>query len=98
MSGMFQRYLNLRNAFRACFQNGYWRDGEELTPQAERVFNELREFCRADTPCVQFDKDGKYDTHATAILQGRREVWLRLTSYINITDAELLKIKELGNE
>lgn len=90
---IFRKYLNLRDAFTNAFKLGNWRNQGVLTGDAERVLSELREFCRADTPCATFDKNGHYDTHATAVLQGRREVWLRITRHINLTDDELLKLR-----
>ena len=58
---------------------------------------DLREFCRADTSCVVVSKDGKIDTHATLLAEGRREVWLRITETLNLTDEQLLAIKEIND-
>ena len=62
-----------------------------------KVLADLREFCRADASCVVVSKDGKIDTHATVLAEGRREVWLRITETLNLTDEQLLKLKEMDD-
>lgn len=86
-----------RDAFRAVFWRDQWRD-EEGAPSGntKAVLNTLRPFCRADTSCVQFDKEGRIDTHLTAVMEGRREVFLEIVKVLNLSDRELLAIK--GNE
>lgn len=65
------------------------------------ALDDLSEFCRADRSCVVFGKDGRVDTHATAVAEGRREVFLRIQQMLNLTDAQLNKLRndeELTNE
>lgn len=86
-------FANLRRWYRQVF----WRKevhGEEgnLTPEAKRVLKELSLFCRADRSCVVFDKQGQVDTHATAVLEGRREVWLKIVQTLHITDQQLTEV------
>jgi hypothetical protein len=85
MIDLFTRFWNRRNNYRAVFRSD----------QGMRVLADLREFCRADTSCVVVSKDGKIDTHATLLAEGRREVWLRITETLNLTDEQLLKLKEM---
>jgi len=82
---LFEKFWNKRKAYRAAFGN---RDGQV-------VLADLREFCRADSSCVVVGKDGKIDTHATVLAEGRREVWLRITETLNLSDDQLLKLKEI---
>jgi hypothetical protein len=46
---------------------------------------------------VVVGKDGRIDTHATVLAEGRREVWLRITETLNLTDAQLFKLKEIND-
>lgn len=84
--GLYELFWNKRKAYRAVFGGA---DGR-------RVLADLREFCRADSSCVVVGKDGKIDTHATVLAEGRREVWLRITETLNLTDEQLLKLKEIN--
>lgn len=90
----FLKYHNLRNAFRRAFNLGEWKaeDGK-LSPHATAVLMDLREFCRANTTCVVVAKDGRIDTHATVLAEGRREVLLRIQHYLNLDDDALMKLK-----
>lgn len=81
------RFWNLRESCRALF-------GGRATPkQAQPILDELREFCRADTSCVIIGRDGRVDTHATAVAEGRREVWLKITQIMTLTDEQLNALK-----
>lgn len=89
-----QHLRNMRNWYRRLFQKGDLIEGAEQPSQAAiHVLAELRHFCRADTSCVVFGRDGQVDTHATAVLEGRREVWLKITQTLNMTDEQLLQIE-----
>lgn len=85
MRALFVRMWNRRKAYHDAF------GGEAGT----RVLADLREFCRADSSCVIVGKDGRIDTHATVLAEGRREVWLRIVETLNLSDETLLKLKEL---
>ncbi len=50
---------------------------------ADRVLADLARFCRANGST--FDKDPRIE----GILQGRREVWLRIAAHLNMTEEEL---------
>jgi len=84
MIDLFERFWNRRNHYRAVFRS----------ESGTRVLADLREFCRADTSCVVVAKDGKIDTHATVLAEGRREVFLRIIETLNLTDEQLLKLRE----
>lgn len=89
----FSKYFNLRKAYRAVFHDGS-KDHKDLAG----LLGNLREFCRADTSCVVFGPDGRVDTHATAIVEGRRETYLRIIQTLNLSDSDLNKIREQDNE
>lgn len=90
---LYERFRNLRDSFRACFEGGAWRtETGALTIDAHRVLVELRTFCRSSETTVVIAKDGHIDTHATLLAEGRRETLLRIQHYIGLTDADLLKL------
>jgi hypothetical protein len=89
----YLRFWNLRAAYRAVFRK-HSTDPRHLRP----VLDDLREFCRADTSCVVVAKDGRIDTHATAVAEGRREVWLRITQTLNLSDETLQAMKDNEHE
>jgi hypothetical protein len=68
------------------------RRGDYLTtfngPVADRVLADLAEFCRARE--TTFHTDARLH----AVLEGRREVWLRINKYLNLTDREIQAIIE----
>ena len=51
----------------------------------EGVLTDLAKFCRAN------DSTFHPDPRTEGVLQGRREVWLRISSHLNLTDAELYR-------
>jgi len=90
---MFLKFWNLREHYRAVF----WRS-ETDEAHLRAIINDLREFCRADQSCVVVAKDGRIDTHASAVAEGRREVWLRITQTLNLSDETLQRFKEQEND
>ena len=50
---------------------------------AERVLIDLARFCRAN------ESTFNPDARAEGVLQGRREVWLRISKHLNLTEDEL---------
>lgn len=90
---LFNKFWNLRASFRAVF-----RDHDPAPAHAKAILDDLREFCRADTSCIVVGKDGRVDTHATAVAEGRREVYLRIMQTLNLPDEVLFKMKEQEDE
>lgn len=82
---VYLRFFNLRAAYRAL------RDGD--TKGGRLALDDLAEFCRAESSCIVVAKDGRIDTHATAVAEGRREVFLRIQQMLGLTDAQLLKLR-----
>jgi hypothetical protein len=61
----------------------------------ETVLRDLAKFCRANEST--FAKDPR----AHAVLEGRREVWLRIQQYLRLTEDELYQlhvVKEGGTK
>lgn len=80
-----QRVLRRRSYYRATFS----------TPQGAQVLADLKRFCRATSSSVIVSPlSGVIDTHAMAVNEGRREVWLRIATHLHLDDAHLLNMKE----
>lgn len=60
-------------AYRSVFRGVY----------GERVLDDLAKFCRAH------DSTFHSDPRAEGVLQGRREVWLRIARHLNMTEDQL---------
>lgn len=58
----------------------------------ETVLADLAKFCRAHETTFQ------PDARLHAQLEGRREVWLRIASHLNLSPEELWKLHERKNE
>lgn len=56
-------------------------------PADVKVQEDLARFCRANETCVV-----PGDAIATAILEGRREVWLRIQQHKNLTPEQLFRL------
>jgi len=80
-----ERILRRRSHYRAVFG----------TPSGAQVLADLKRFCRAHASSVIVSpQSGMIDTHAMAVNEGRREVFLRIASHLHLNDADLLRIKE----
>lgn len=53
------------------------------------VLADLRRFCRATRPTFV-----PGDTHASAFSEGRREVWLRINSYLYLDEVDIYGLEE----
>ena len=53
------------------------------SPAGQAVLIDLAKFCRADETCFH------EDPRLHAVLEGRREVWLRIQRHLNLTNEQL---------
>lgn len=53
------------------------------TPHGEKVLDDLAKFCRANESTFHADP------RIHAVLEGRREVWLRIAQHMNLSDEQL---------
>lgn len=56
---------------------------------ARIVLRDLAKFCRAH------ESTFSADSRLHAVMEGRREVWLRLQRYINLDEQQLLELHEI---
>ncbi len=89
----FHRWLNLKRLYRSIFLQGN-RERSNI----DGLLNDLKEFCYAEKSCVIVGKSGMVDTHASLLAEGRREVYLRIQSILNLSDEAINKMKELEHE
>ena len=61
-------------------------------PATQNMLIDLADFCRAAETCVALDTNGKVDVERMLILEGRREVWLRLQNHFNLTTEQLYRL------
>ena len=73
---LWKRLMNRRFAYIAVFRN----------PHGDNVLRDLARFCRA------FSSTGNPDPYVAARLDGRREVWLRISEHLNLSPDELWKL------
>lgn len=53
------------------------------------VLRDLAKFCRAH------DSTFHKDPRVNSMLEGRREVWLRIERYLNLSDEELIRLHQV---
>jgi hypothetical protein len=79
------RVLRRRSFYRATFD----------TPTGAHVLADLQRFCRANRTSISFSPvSGLIDSHAMAVAEGRREVWLWIQKNLNLDEAKLKTMKE----
>lgn len=72
-----------RRAYKAAFNN----------PEGRKVLADLRRFCRATLPTADVN-----NVQTTYLLEGRREVFLRITAHLQLTEDDVFKLIEDQNE
>jgi hypothetical protein len=86
-----RRILTKRQAYRRVF-NLEDRD-------ARQVLADLRRFCGAERAAYRVSPiTRQVDPNATFIAVGRLEVYQRISAFLNINDADLLKLQEHHTE
>lgn len=86
MMEVFKRLLQRRRlAYLAVFG--------KRTPAVDFVLADLRKFCRFTTSTVVVSPTtGMVDPHASAVAEGRREVFCHILQHLNISDADIYKL------
>ena len=68
-----------RQAYKKTFEN----------PEGRRVLADLRRFCRATLPTADVNNE-----RTTYLLEGRREVWLRIMAHLQLTEEDVYQLIE----
>jgi len=79
MSEKSKYLLRRKLAYKECFKS----------KSGQRVLADLKRFCHATMPTFSGE-----ETHRTAFLEGRREVFLRIQHHLHISDEQLHKLIE----
>jgi hypothetical protein len=83
--------LTFRNRLqrrRAAYREIFLDPRGEMTKATAIVMADLMRFCRVRTSTVTVSH-GRIDPIAMGVAEGRREVWNRIQSYINLDDRAL---------
>lgn len=87
MKDAIARILGRRQAYRRVF------NPEDRDVQA--VLADLRRFCGDNAPLARVSPITRsVDPNATLVAVGRFEVWQRIRAFLNIDDADLLKLQD----
>jgi hypothetical protein len=79
--------IMLRDRFRA-YKDLFFANGE-MTESGKRVLADLKKFCRADR-----STHIPGDPYSSAVAEGRREVYLRLCSFLHLSEKDFFNLKE----
>lgn len=79
MLELAKRYLSNR---RTAYQRVFARPDVDVTI----VLDDLAKFCRAH------DSTFHVEHSASAVLEGRREVWLRIAHHLNLTEEQIWEL------
>lgn len=67
-------------------QLSYLRTFDEKNRDAQAVLKDLAKFCRANEPTFHTEE------RVHAMLEGRREVWLRIQQHLQLDEEDLWKL------
>jgi len=83
-------WLSRRRRLAAAYKTLFFGGAEKMPLEEARdiVLADLARFCRARNSTYV-----KGDPHQSAFLEGRREIWLRIQAFANVTDETLRKIE-----
>lgn len=87
MSELIQKVKTFLTSRKRSYQFTF----QENNVYAQAVLADLAKFCRANK--TTFHKDDR----ASAVLQGRHEVWLRIQNYLNLSPDELWELYRRSN-
>jgi len=87
----FRLMFARRRAYRALFLDAKGK----MTPAGEAIVADLARFCRVHTSTTVVSPVTRtVDTHASMQAEGRREVFNRLTYYLNLTEQQIYQMME----
>lgn len=84
--------MKLKDSFRFLTKRRNAYIAALITPAGDVVLKDLAKFCRANRTTFT-DND-----RITALLEGRREVWLRIAHHLNLDEDALWKLYGEGDK
>jgi hypothetical protein len=89
------RYVTRSRAYKVTFLGD---KGEPLNG-ARQVLADLKRFCHVDRPTIKIAHGtGMIDPIASAVAEGRREVWLRIQAMLNLSETQVQLLQEDFND
>lgn len=83
--------IRCRSAFKGLFLDKVGHP----TPNAEIVLARLRRYCHANSSSIVVSPITRtVDPLATAVAEGRRQVWNLIQGYLNLDESTLAKLRE----
>lgn len=76
-------FRSRQSAYKKTFNN----------PEGRKVLADLRRFCKATQPTADVN-----NVQTTYLLEGRREVFLRILSHLQLTDEDVYNLIEDSND
>jgi hypothetical protein len=83
MSDLYDRVMSFLTQRRRAYKMAFG------SPAGKEVLKDLATFCRARETCVVAERGHPVDRERTLVLEGRREVFLRISQHMNLTEPEL---------
>lgn len=81
-----KRRLRVKSAFKECLMG----QGHELHAAGADVMSDLATYCHALRTTTMVAKDGHIDPIASAIAEGRRQVYLRILGHLKMNESSLI--------
>ena len=81
-----------------AYKSLFLGEGGKPNENAKIVLEDLMKFCHVNETCLMISSQGTVDPLATVHAEGRREVFLRLNEFLNITQQQLAAIQEQYND
>ncbi len=92
---MIEKLLARIRKRKYAYRRMFLAESGELSPDGETVLADLKKFCRATASTVVVSPVSRsVDPIATAMAEGRREVWLRIMAHLHLEDRAVINLEE----
>ncbi len=92
---MIEKLLARIRKRKYAYRRMFLTESGQLSPDGEIVLADLKKFCRATASTVVVSPVSRsVDPIATAMAEGRREVWLRIMAHLHLEDRAVINLEE----
>ncbi len=92
---MIEKLLARIRKRKYAYRRMFLAESGQLSPDGEIVLADLKKFCRATASTVVVSPVSRsVDPIATAMAEGRREVWLRIMAHLHLEDRAAINLEE----
>jgi hypothetical protein len=92
---MIEKLLARIRKRKYAYRRMFLAESGQLSPDGEIVLADLKKFCRATASTVVVSPVSRsVDPIATAMAEGRREVWLRIMAHLHLEDRAVINLEE----